>query len=62
MINTNNSDALRRLLYFRPEHTYFRPSTTSLLLVEPASLRVHVTKGEEERFCMASNWSSLSAP
>ena len=50
-INTNNADALQRLLDFRPEHPYFRRTTTDLLRAEPLTLRARVTKDEEERFC-----------
>ena len=49
-IGINDVDALQRLLEFRPNHPYFRRNTTSLLQDKPASLRIRVTKEEEERF------------
>ena len=54
-IYTNNADALQRLLDFRPEHPYFRPTTTPLLLEEPLALRARVTENEEKRFCLGND-------
>ena len=54
-IDINDVDALQRLLDFRPKHEYFRRKTTSLLQDEPASLRMRVTKEEEERFFLAGD-------
>ena len=54
-IDINDVDALQRLLDFRPKHEYFRRKTTSLLQDEPASLRIHVTKDQEERFFLAGD-------
>ena len=55
-IDINDVDALQRLLEFRPEHEYFRRTTTSLLRDEPASLRMRVTKDQEERFFQAGDF------
>ena len=60
-IDTNNTDALQRLLDFRPKHPYFRPPTKSLLLAEPASLRERVTTDEDERFFLGSHWHFCSS-
>ena len=57
-IDINDADALQRLLDFRPNHPYFRRKTTSLLQGEPASLRMRVTKEEEERFFPAGDLGS----
>ena len=54
-VDINDVDALQRLLDFRPKHEYFRRKTTSLLQDEPASLRMHVTKDQEERFFLAGD-------
>ena len=50
LIDTNNADALQCLLDFSAKHLFIRPTTTSLLPAEPASLRVRVTKDAEGRF------------
>ena len=54
-IYTNNAQALKRLLDFKPEHPYLRPTATLLLQAEPLTLRARVTKDEEERFGLGNN-------
>ena len=54
-IDRSDVDALQRLLDLRPKHEYFRRKTTSLLQYVPASLRMSVTKDQEEQFFLADD-------
>ena len=56
-IDTNNADALQRLLDFRPTHPYFPRITMYPGPAEPVSLRARLTKDEEKWFWRCSDWS-----